>query len=68
MLAQNIVVGTCNKYPQPIFWIKNKTKICIPCKPQFYYIKMGYEAVYITWECYRDVPFLRNTANTTITF
>ena len=26
-----------------------------PCKPQFYYIKVGCKGVYHTWTCYHDV-------------
>ena len=26
-----------------------------PCKPQFYYIKVGCKGVYITRTCYQDV-------------
>ena len=25
-----------------------------PCKPYFYYIKVGYKGVLITWSCYPD--------------
>ena len=31
---------------QPIFWSENNV---YPCKPQFYYIKVGCNGVYITW-------------------
>ena len=30
-------------------------KIVYPCKPQFYYIKVGYEEVYISRTCHPDV-------------
>ena len=46
--------GGSNKYPQSMFWSKNK-KICIPCIPQFCYIKVGFKGVYITGTCFRDV-------------
>ena len=26
-----------------MFWSKNKKKIVYPCKPQFYYIKVGFK-------------------------
>ena len=26
-----------------------------PCKPQFYYMKVGFKGVYITWICFRDI-------------
>ena len=35
--------GHSNQYPQSMFWNKNKKKMVYPCKPQFYYIKVGYE-------------------------
>ena len=35
-------------------------KYVYPCKPQFYYIKMGGNGVYITRTCYPDVSFLRS--------
>ena len=34
-------VRRSNEYPQPMFWSKNKKKNVYPCKPQFYYIKVG---------------------------
>ena len=40
------------KFLQPIFWSKNKKimyTVLYPCKPQFYYIKVGCNGVYITW-------------------
>ena len=44
-----ITSETCsNEYPQCMFWIKNK-KNCIPLKPQFYYIKVRFKGVYISW-------------------
>ena len=29
-------------------------KIVYPCKPQFYYIKVGCKGVFVTWTCFRD--------------
>ena len=29
-----------------------------PCKPQFYYIKVGCKGVYISRTCYHDEPIL----------
>ena len=47
-------------YPQSMFWSKNK-KNCIPCKPQFYYTKVGCKGVYITRTCFHDdVPSLKS--------
>ena len=50
MFAKNI---DC-EYPQSMFWSKNKKKYVYPCKPQFYYIKVGCKGVYITWTCFHD--------------
>ena len=36
-----------------MFQSKNN-KNAYPCKPQFYYIKVGSKEVYITRTCYRD--------------
>ena len=38
-----------------MFWSKNKKKYVYPCKPQFYYIKVGCKGVYITRTCFPDV-------------
>ena len=38
-----------------MFWIKNKTIRYTPANPSFFYIKVGYEGVYITQTCFRDV-------------
>ena len=42
--AQNIDSG----YPQSMFLSKNKKNNVYPCKPQFYYIKVGFKGVNIT--------------------
>ena len=34
-----------------------------PCKPQFYYIKVGCKGVYITWTCFHDGQNLSMLAN-----
>ena len=39
--------GSSNEYPQSIFLCRNKQNIVYPCKPQFYYIKRGFEGVKI---------------------
>ena len=39
--------GGSNQYPQSMFLSKNKKNNVYPCKPQFYYIKMGFEEVKI---------------------
>ena len=50
--AQNIDCGyslewpppsSSNKYPQSMFLNRNKKNNVYPCKPQFYYIKVGFE-------------------------
>ena len=45
--------GGSNEYPQSMFWSKNKKKV-YPCKPQFYYIKVGCKGVFVTRTCFRD--------------
>ena len=40
-----------------MFWSKNKKKV-YPCKPQFYYIKVGCKGVFVTRTCFRDVVLL----------
>ena len=39
--------GGSNKYPQSMFLSRNKKNNVYPCKPQFYYIKVGFEGVKI---------------------
>ena len=39
--------GGSNEYPQPMFFSRNKKNNVYPCKPQFYYIKVGFEGVKI---------------------
>ena len=36
-----------NKYPQSMFWVENKKSNVYPCKPQFYYINVGFMGVKI---------------------
>ena len=36
-----------------MFWSKIR-KIGIPCKPQFFYIKVGFKGVNIARTCFRD--------------
>ena len=40
-----------NEYPQSIF---KSNKNVYPCKPQFYYIKVGCKGLYITRTCLHD--------------
>ena len=49
IFAQNI--DRSNEYQRSMFWSKNKKKNVYPCKPQFYYIKVGCKGVYITQTC-----------------
>ena len=39
--------GGSNEYPQSMFSSRNKKNIVYPCKPQFYYIKVGFKGVKI---------------------
>ena len=39
--------GGSNEYPQPTFLSRNKKNNVYPCKPQFYYIKVGFKGVNI---------------------
>ena len=63
MFAQNIDCryslepphwGGSNEYPQSMFLSKNKKNNVYPCKPQFYYIKVGFKEVKIIYACFRD--------------
>ena len=40
IFARNIEWGGSEEYQQSMFWSKNKKNV-YPCKPQFYYIKVG---------------------------
>ena len=39
--------GGSNEYPQSMFWNRSKKNNVYPCKPQFYYIKVGFKGVSI---------------------
>ena len=39
--------GSSNEYPQSMFLSRNKKNNVYPCKPQFYYTKMGFKGVKI---------------------
>ena len=39
--------GVSNEYPQSMFLSRNKKNNVYPCKPQFYYIKVGFKGVKI---------------------
>ena len=40
-------IGSSNEYPQSMFLSRNKKNNVYPCKPQFYYIKVGFKGVKI---------------------
>ena len=46
--------GGSNEYPQYMFLSRNKNDNVYPCKPQFYYIKVGFKGVSIIYACFRD--------------
>ena len=39
--------GGSNEYPQSMFLSTNKINHVYPCKPQFYYIKVGFKGIEI---------------------
>ena len=41
--------GRSNEYPQSMFLSRNKKNNVYPCKPQFYYIKVGFKGVKIIY-------------------
>ena len=46
-----------------MFLSRNKKKYVYPCKPQFYYVKMGFNGVKIIKACfYDDIPFNKENA------
>ena len=51
--------GGSNEYPQSMFLSRKKKNNVYPCKPQFYYIKVGFKGVKIIKACFRDA--FRNT-------
>ena len=52
--------GGSNEYPQSTFLNRNKKNNVYPCKPQFYYIKVGFEGVEFMEVCFRDDHLLRS--------
>ena len=46
--------GGSNEYLQSMFLSRNKKNNVYPCKPQFYYIKVGFKGVKIIQVCFRD--------------
>ena len=47
--------GGSNEYPHSMFLSRNKKNNVYPCKPQFYYIKVGFKGVKIILACFHDV-------------
>ena len=47
--------GGSNEYPHSMFSSENKKNNVYPCKPQFYYIKVGFKGVKIIKACFCDV-------------
>ena len=50
--------GSSNEYPQSMFLSRNKKNNVYPCKPQFYYIKVGFQGVKIIQVHFRDGTLL----------
>ena len=46
--------GSSNEYPQSMFLNRNKKITVYPCKPQFYYIKVGFKGVKTIQACFGD--------------
>ena len=52
--------GGSNECPQSLFLNRNKTNNVYSCKPQFYYIKLGFKGVNIIQACFRDATECMN--------
>ena len=46
--------GGSNEYSQSLFLSRNKKNNVYPCKPQFYYIKVGFKGIKIIHVCFHD--------------
>ena len=46
--------GNSNEYRQYMFLSRNKKSNAYPCKPQFYYIKVGFKGIKIIKVCFRN--------------
>ena len=46
--------GGSYEFPQSMFLSRNKKNYVCPCKPQFYYIKVGFKGVNNILACFRD--------------
>ena len=47
VLVRTASASGSNEYPQSMFSSKNKENNVSPCKPQFYYIKVGFKGIKI---------------------
>ena len=58
--------GGSNAYLQSMFLSRNKNNNVYPCKPHFYYIKVGFKGVNIIQACFHDemaVPMFKVIIN-----
>ena len=61
VLVRTASVRRFKRVPTIYVLSKNKKNIVYPCKPQFFYIKVGFKGVKIILACFRDVS--RNKKN-----
>ena len=54
ILSENLSFERFNEYPQSMFLSRNYINNVYPCKPQFYYIKVGFKGVLIIQVCFPD--------------
>ena len=57
IFAQNIDCGYTSEKVLTIYVLEQSknNRYYDPCKPQFYYIKVGFKGVFIAWTCFPDV-------------
>ena len=48
--------GGCNEYPQSMLLRRNKKNNVYPCKPEFYYIKVGLRGSKLYWYVFVMIP------------
>ena len=53
--------GGSNEYPQSMFLSRNKKNNVYPCKPQFYYIKLGFKGSKLYRYVLCDAPLRQST-------
>ena len=46
--------GSSNEYPQSMYLSRNKKNNIYPCKPQLYYIIVGFKGIKTIKACFRD--------------